>query len=322
VTVDEAPSEGRRPRRRSTPAPAADDAALGLFVASARLARAATRLLTYAPGVNPLLQRSAATGRAAREAGMERIESAAQSALAAPEVGRLVDGALASPLPEKVARASVAHHVGDRVAAELEPERARWLEQVLDSPEFEQALERALASPKVREAIAKQATSLADEVGAHLRARVITVDQRFARPSPRFAGLPARTVAFGVDLILAQLIFIAVTAVVGLVVELVGDLRPAWLFGALAGAGWTLLVGGYFVFFWTLGGQTPGMRMLHLRVAGPAGSGVGVGRGLLRFVTLLVAIVPAFLGLAPILFDERRRGLHDFVAGTTVMYSP
>jgi uncharacterized RDD family membrane protein YckC len=318
--VDEAPSEGRRRRRRSNPA--ADDAALGLFVASARLARAATRLLTFAPGVNPLLERSAATGRAARDAGREHIENAAQSALAAPEVGRLVDGALAGPLPETVARASVQHHVGDRVVAELESERARWLQQLLDSPEFEQALERALSSPKVREAIAKQTTSLADEVAAHLRGRVITFDRGFARESPRFAGLPSRTIAFGIDLIFAQLIFIAMTAVVGLVVELIGDLRPAWLFGTLAGAGWTLLVGGYFVFFWTLGGQTPGMRMLHLRVVGPADSHVGVGRAFLRFVTLLFAIIPAFLGLAPILFDERRRGLHDFLAGTTVVYSP
>jgi uncharacterized RDD family membrane protein YckC len=278
-------------------------------------------LLTYAPGVNPLLERSAATGRAAREAGRERIESVAQSALAGPEVGRLVDGALAGPLPEKVARASVEHHVGDRLAAELEQERARWLEQVLDSPEFEQALERALSSPKVREAIANQTTSLADEVAANLRGRVVSLDQRFARPSLRFAGLPARTVAFAVDLVLAQLAFIVLAAVVGLVVELVGDLRPAWLFGTLAGAGWTVLVGGYFVFFWTLGGQTPGMRLLHLRVVGPADSTIGVGRAVLRFVMLLVAIIPAFLGLASILFDERRRGLQDFVARTEVHYS-
>ena len=316
--MDEAPRERRRARRRQTPAP--DDAALGLFVASARLARAATRLFTYAPGVNPLLERSAATGRAAREAWRERIESAAQSALSGPEVARLVDGALAGPLPEKVARSSVEHHLGDRLAAELEQERARWLEQLLDSPEFEQALERALSSPKVREAIAKQTTSLADEVAANLRGRVVSLDRRFARPSLRFAGVPARTVAFVVDLVLAQLVFLVVAAVVGLVVELVGDLRPAWLFGTLAGAGWTILVGGYFVFFWTLGGQTPGMRPLHLRVVGPAGSTVGVGRALLRFVTLLVAIIPAFLGLAPILFDERRRGLHDFVAHTEVQY--
>jgi uncharacterized RDD family membrane protein YckC len=310
--VDEGPSERRRPRRRRQ-TPAADDAALGLFVASARLARAASRVLAYAPGVNPLLERSAATGRAAREAGRERIESAAEMA---------IDGALASPLPEKVARASIEHHVGDRVVAELEAERARWLEQVLDSPEFEQALERALSSPKVREAITKQTTSLADEVAGHLRGRLVAFDQRFARPSQRFAGLPSRTIAFGVDLILAQLIFIAVTAVVGLVVELVGDLRPAWLFGTLAAAAWTLLVGGYFVFFWTLGGQTPGMRLLHLRVVCPTGGHIGVGRALLRFVALLVAIIPAFLGLAPILFDERRRGLQDFVARTEVRYLP
>jgi uncharacterized RDD family membrane protein YckC len=36
---------------------------------------------------------------------------------------------------------------------------------------------------------------------------------------------------------------------------------------------------------------------------------------------LIVAIIPFFLGLVPILFDARRRGLHDFVAGTTVQYA-
>jgi uncharacterized RDD family membrane protein YckC len=316
--VDGRPSDKRRPRRPAPPAP--DEAALGLVVATARLARAATRLLGYAPGVNPLLERSAATGRAARARGRERIESAAQSALAGPEVERLVDGALAGPLPEKVARASIQHHVGDRVVAELEPERERWLEQFLDSPEFERALERALSSPKVREAIANQTTSLADEVAANLRGRVIALDQRIGRGSLPFAGLPSRTVAFAVDLVLAHLIFVVVAAIAGLVAELVGDLRPVWLFGALAGAGWTLLVGGYFVFFWTLGGQTPGMRLVRLRVVGPSEGPLSVWRALLRFVALLVAIIPMFLGLVPILFDRRRRGLQDYVAGTTVVY--
>jgi uncharacterized RDD family membrane protein YckC len=32
-----------------------------------------------------------------------------------------------------------------------------------------------------------------------------------------------------------------------------------------------------------------------------------------------VAIIPMFAGLVPILFDARRRGLHDFVARTFVV---
>jgi hypothetical protein len=34
-----------------------------------------------------------------------------------------------------------------------------------------------------------------------------------------------------------------------------------------------------------------------------------------------LAIVPLFAGLLPVLVDDRRRGLHDLIAGTIVPYS-
>ena len=41
---------------------------------------------------------------------------------------------------------------------------------------------------------------------------------------------------------------------------------------------------------------------------------------LLRFAGLLLCIVPLFAGFLPVLFDRRRRGLHDMLAGTAVVY--
>jgi uncharacterized RDD family membrane protein YckC len=37
-------------------------------------------------------------------------------------------------------------------------------------------------------------------------------------------------------------------------------------------------------------------------------------------VATWIAIVPFFAGYLPVLFDRRRRGLPDFVAGTEVVY--
>jgi hypothetical protein len=34
----------------------------------------------------------------------------------------------------------------------------------------------------------------------------------------------------------------------------------------------------------------------------------------------VISIAVLFLGFVPVLFDARRRGLADFVAGTTVLY--
>ena len=297
--MDEPPS-GRSPDRNET-TPSADDAALGVVVVTARAAAAAGRMFAWAPGVRPLLQRSAATGREARVRGRERVET-------------LVDDALAGPLPEAVARSSLEHHLVERIT-----------QQVFESPEFDRALERALSSPAVRRALAHQTSSAAAELADDVQRRGRSLDGRLsfggARPADRYAGAASRGLAFAVDLILAQIAFLVGTAVVGLVVSLVGSLRPAWLFGSLAGMGWFLLVGAYFVFFWTLRGQTPGMRILGVRVTDAGGRVPSTWRAAVRFVALIVAIIPMLAGLVPILFEARRRGLHDLVAGTTVVYS-
>ena len=81
-----------------------------------------------------------------------------------------------------------------------------------------------------------------------------------------------------------------------------------------------LVAGSYFVLFWSSAGQTPGMRLLRLRLRGPAGDNLSIGRSILRLVGLVVAIVPLFAGFVPVLFTERRRGLPDFLAGTVVLY--
>jgi uncharacterized RDD family membrane protein YckC len=200
----------------------------------------------------------------------------------------------------------------EQLVVVFEPEAERMLQQFLDSPEFDRALERVLTSPKVREALAVQTTTFAGELLSNLRTRLRALDRRCA-------GLASRGLAFAVDLTLAQVVFLIGSALVGLVAALVGGLRPAWLFEALAAAGWFLVVGAYFAFFWTVAGQTPGMRLVHLRVIDHFGEPPRLLRSIVRFAALIVAIIPLFAGLLPILFDKRRRGLQDFVARTFVV---
>src|SRR5262249_53514727 len=78
----------------------------------------------------------------------------------------------------------------------------------------------------------------------------------------------------------------------------------------------------YFTWFWSAVGQTPGMRVMRLRVLTARGSPPSALRSLVRFVGLLLAIAPAFLGLLPVLVDSRRRALQDFIAGTVVVREP
>jgi uncharacterized RDD family membrane protein YckC len=136
-----------------------------------------------------------------------------------------------------------------------------------------------------------------------------------------YAGVATRAVALGIDTLLSEGIFIVGTGLLALIGSLVGELRPDWLVPVLAGAGWAATITGYFVGFWTLTGQTPGMRLMHLRVVTRDGAPPHAARATVRLVGLGLAIVPLFAGFLPILIDNRRRGLADFLAGTFVVYA-
>ncbi|MGN6479801.1 RDD family protein [Luteibacter sp.] len=134
---------------------------------------------------------------------------------------------------------------------------------------------------------------------------------------------------------------VAIVMVVGLIAQIatggqVADGKGhivAWWYQPLQG----LVVGAYFFFSWTRGGQTLGMRPWKIRVVSREGGAVDVKRGLVRVVvaglpvlllmlyrvtSLQVALLAPLVGwaviLLPALFDARRRGLHDMAAGTEV----
>ena len=141
------------------------------------------------------------------------------------------------------------------------------------------------------------------------------------RPAVPYAGIATRAVALAIDVAIAQVIVLSGGAILALVGSLVGGVRLDTLGRILAAAAWAAVVGAYFVLFWSTAGQTPGMRLMALRVLTPVGTHPGVIRSIVRVVALGLAIVPLFAGFLPVLFDARRRGVHDMVAGTVVLYA-
>src|SRR5262249_58314605 len=85
-----------------------------------------------------------------------------------------------------------------------------------------------------------------------------------------------------------------------------------------ASVGWLIILGAYLVFFWHVTGQTPGMRLMSLRVVDRQGGRLRFWRSLVRLIGLGLAIVPLCAGFLPVLFDRQRRALQDFIAGTVV----
>jgi uncharacterized RDD family membrane protein YckC len=94
---------------------------------------------------------------------------------------------------------------------------------------------------------------------------------------------------------------------------LAGD--PA-VWGAL-GLGATLVFF-YLAVFHALGGRTPGMRLLGLRVVDPYGEPPGLVRSVVRSLGYFVCAATLGLGFFWTAFDREKRGLHDRLAGTFV----
>jgi uncharacterized RDD family membrane protein YckC len=144
-----------------------------------------------------------------------------------------------------------------------------------------------------------------------------------SEPSRRYVGLITRALAFGIDAGIVNAVAIVTAAVVSLTFSVVTVPNEVQVVAAAAGGVvyllWTV---GYFATFWATTGQTPGSRVLRIRVIPASGERLPPRRALLRFIGLTLAAIPLFAGFLPILVDDRRRGLHDMLARTVVVDAP
>jgi uncharacterized RDD family membrane protein YckC len=165
---------------------------------------------------------------------------------------------------------------------------------------------------------------------AEPRAQAQAVAERVHRRSPepatpplRYQGVVTRGIAFALDaavINLAALVVAIGAALILSVLSLPESFDPTLTaLGGLAFAVWTVA---YFTVFWSSTGQTPGNRVMEIRVTTLEDGRLRPRRALLRFCALVLAALPLFLGFLPILLTERRRGLHDMIARTVVVDAP
>ena len=82
------------------------------------------------------------------------------------------------------------------------------------------------------------------------------------------------------------------------------------------------VVGAYFVWFWTRGGQTLPMKTWRIRLERVDGSRVNVARAVHRYVIALLGTAALGLGFVWALVDRDRQFLHDRLSGTVLADVP
>ncbi|HTM23885.1 MAG TPA: RDD family protein [Vicinamibacterales bacterium] len=140
-----------------------------------------------------------------------------------------------------------------------------------------------------------------------------------------FAGVGSRFLALAFDTLLQAV----VTVVLIVILLIAGTIVPAsftsaspWLMAGLL-VGWFIVYAGYFALFesmWT--GQTPGKRLVGLRVIDVSGRPLSVYSAILRNVIRIIDQVPGIyaVGILSVLITRRQQRLGDLAAGTVVVH--
>ena len=137
-----------------------------------------------------------------------------------------------------------------------------------------------------------------------------------------YTGLVTRAIGFGIDAVIIDFAAVAVAAIVALALSLFNvPSRIDTLLAVIGAVAFIVWAAGYFVTFWSTTGQTPGARIMRFRVLAPdvEHGHIGPRRALLRLLGMMLAAIPLFAGFFMVLYDDRRRGLHDRIAHTVVI---
>jgi uncharacterized RDD family membrane protein YckC len=279
------------------------------------------RSVTKATGIDRAVE------TAAEEAMVAAIESeAVERALARVLKGPAVEEAMNNALESD----TVKHALIDALDSELVDEVWRRL---LASDEAQRLVERIAEAPEIRAAISAQSMGMLEDVGHTIgngtrrldgvlerTVRRVFFRRRRAVPTDR-AGAATRGLAFGIDALIINLGFSGIAAVAALIASaFTGNPNGVSSFAlAIGTTAWLTLGSFYLVAFWSLAGQTPGMRFVGIRL-NLDGRGLRFGRSVRRLIGMALAAIPFGLGFLGIFFDERRRAWDDRLSKVDVVY--
>jgi uncharacterized RDD family membrane protein YckC len=250
----------------------------------------------------------------------EAVERAMTRVIKGPVVEEAVQGAIESDAVKRAVLEAMDSEMVDEV----------W-RRLLASDQAQQLVERIAEAPEVRAAISAQGAGLLEDIGRTIGKLTRRLDDSFERVVRRVffrrrravasdhAGAISRALAFVIDGVFVNLSFTAIVAIASLVDNAFGGgSGGASNFAiAIGSTAWLALGSLYLVGFWSLAGQTPGMRFVGIRLNLPR---LPLRRSLKRLLGLGLSVVSFGIGFLGIVFREQRRAWEDRFSATDVIY--
>jgi uncharacterized RDD family membrane protein YckC len=249
----------------------------------------------------------------------EAVERAMARVLRGPVVEEAVEGALESDAVKRALLEAMDSELVDEV----------W-RRLLASDQAQQLVERIAEAPEVRAAISAQGAGLLEDIGRTIGRLTRRFDDSFERIARRVffrrrravasdrAGAVSRALAIVIDGVFVNLGFSAAAAIVALFGSAFGGKGDGVSAAALAvgSTAWIALGSLYLIAFWTLAGQTPGMRFVGIQL----NERLSLRRAVKRLVGFALSIFTFGIGFLGIVFGERRRAWEDRFSNTDVVY--
>ncbi len=138
----------------------------------------------------------------------------------------------------------------------------------------------------------------------------------------KYAGFASRFTAFAADVGISLGVFLLALAAISFAALVLTGKNIGWhrddIWVIIAYAVWAFI---YFAHSWAANGRTAGMALFGVRVVRDDGTDASGRRAIVRTLALPLSFLFLGLGFAGILLGNRRRALHDVIAGTAVIYS-
>lgn len=134
------------------------------------------------------------------------------------------------------------------------------------------------------------------------------------------AGVGSRFLALALDTVIqVSLVMLLYIVAIALLIGRVGD--GMWALAIVVLLGFMLFYGYFAAFEWLWRGQTPGKRLLGLRVISASGHPMTPYQAAVRNLLRIVDQIPGLygVGIVSVLLTDRSQRLGDLVAGTVVV---
>ncbi len=250
----------------------------------------------------------------------QAVERALARVLEGPVVEEAVEGALESDTVKRALLEAMDSDLVDEV----------W-RRLLASDQAQQLVERIAEAPEVRAAISAQGVGLIGDVGRTIGKAIERVDTSFERIVRRIffrpqrqeptlhAGFVSRALGFLIDGVFVNLGFTAAVALATLLVNAFGGGggNASGFALAVGSTAWVAIGGLYLIGFWSLAGQTPGMRFVGIRLSVER---LSPRFALRRLVGLILSVITFGIGFLGIVFGAERRSWEDRLSGAGVVY--